>query len=146
MRPFGYTLICAAVLMHFCFCEWDDHSEYNHIVGWIHAKDELSPTGAGFWGLVVPAIIAGGGVAMILHVENAEGRRKAVQGAKPRTIPARLPAPPLGPPPPPIVPTVVENPKLKPCPDCGRMVSRLAPSCPQCGRPLEPQSSPKAEA
>jgi len=27
---------------------------------------------------------------------------------------------------------------LTPCPDCGRMVSRLAVACPQCGRPLTP--------
>ena len=25
---------------------------------------------------------------------------------------------------------------LAPCPDCGRLVSRLAKACPQCGRPL----------
>ncbi len=28
------------------------------------------------------------------------------------------------------------NPNLAPCPDCGRLVSRQAVSCPQCGRPL----------
>jgi hypothetical protein len=28
------------------------------------------------------------------------------------------------------------NPNLYPCPDCGRFVSRQAPNCPQCGRPL----------
>ncbi len=26
---------------------------------------------------------------------------------------------------------------LRPCPDCNRMVSMLAESCPQCGRPLK---------
>ncbi len=26
---------------------------------------------------------------------------------------------------------------LVPCPDCGRMLSKLAISCPQCGRPLQ---------
>jgi len=30
------------------------------------------------------------------------------------------------------------NLKLMPCPDCGRMLSRLAVACPQCGRPLTP--------
>jgi hypothetical protein len=30
------------------------------------------------------------------------------------------------------------NPNLVPCPDCGRMVSRHATACPQCGRPLPP--------
>lgn len=29
------------------------------------------------------------------------------------------------------------NADLAPCPDCGRMVSRLAPACPGCGRPLQ---------
>lgn len=33
-----------------------------------------------------------------------------------------------------------QNPNLVPCPDCGRFVSRLAPNCPQCGRPLTPRS------
>ena len=27
---------------------------------------------------------------------------------------------------------------LSPCPDCGRMLSRLAATCPQCGRPMTP--------
>jgi len=25
------------------------------------------------------------------------------------------------------------NPNLRPCPDCGQMISRRAPSCPKCG-------------
>lgn len=29
------------------------------------------------------------------------------------------------------------NPKLTHCPDCGRHVSRLAKTCPHCGRPME---------
>jgi len=34
------------------------------------------------------------------------------------------------------------NPRLTHCPDCGRHVSRLAASCPQCGRPLTPEEPP----
>jgi len=30
----------------------------------------------------------------------------------------------------------VNNPNLEPCPDCGRLVSLSATTCPQCGRPL----------
>lgn len=30
------------------------------------------------------------------------------------------------------------NPNLVSCPDCGRLISRLATTCPQCGRPLSP--------
>lgn len=30
----------------------------------------------------------------------------------------------------------VNNPNLKPCPDCGRSVSLRAKTCPQCGGPL----------
>ena len=30
------------------------------------------------------------------------------------------------------------NPNLRPCPDCGRLVSLRAVSCPHCGRPLDP--------
>lgn len=29
------------------------------------------------------------------------------------------------------------NPKLTPCPDCGRFVSLRAETCPQCGCPLQ---------
>lgn len=36
------------------------------------------------------------------------------------------------------------NPRLIPCPDCGRYVSRSAPACPQCGRPLNLPPSPPA--
>jgi len=67
-----------------------------------------------------------------------------------------LPASPRAPPPTePAVPSSVgpavatpidprANPKLIPCPDCGRHVSRLAPSCPQCGRPLTPERPSEA--
>ncbi len=30
------------------------------------------------------------------------------------------------------------NPKLRPCPDCGKMVSKAAEFCPNCGRPFPP--------
>jgi hypothetical protein len=33
-------------------------------------------------------------------------------------------------------PALPANGSLYPCPDCGRHVSRLAVTCPQCGRPL----------
>ena len=36
-------------------------------------------------------------------------------------------------------PSSADNPNLYPCPDCGRMVSRQAPACPQCGKPLVPE-------
>jgi predicted RNA-binding Zn-ribbon protein involved in translation (DUF1610 family) len=32
--------------------------------------------------------------------------------------------------------STLANPNLFPCPDCGRQVSRLAKSCPNCGRPF----------
>jgi predicted amidophosphoribosyltransferase len=31
---------------------------------------------------------------------------------------------------------VYGNPNLMACPDCRRMISRLAPFCPKCGRPM----------
>jgi len=34
-------------------------------------------------------------------------------------------------------PSDEDNPKLTHCPDCGKHVSRLAASCPHCGRPLK---------
>lgn len=33
---------------------------------------------------------------------------------------------------------VANNPNLLRCPDCGGMVSRQAPACPHCGRPMSP--------
>jgi hypothetical protein len=30
---------------------------------------------------------------------------------------------------------------LTPCPDCGRLVSKMATACPQCGRPLGQKSN-----
>lgn len=38
-------------------------------------------------------------------------------------------------------PTAPAGAKLIACPDCGRHVSRMAPSCPQCGRPLAPEKT-----
>ena len=31
------------------------------------------------------------------------------------------------------------------CPDCGAEISRSAPTCPQCGRPITPAKQPNAE-
>ena len=36
----------------------------------------------------------------------------------------------------PAAPHIEDNPRLTHCPDCGGHVSRLASSCPHCGRPL----------
>ncbi|MBV1709374.1 MAG: hypothetical protein KMY54_05915 [Erysipelothrix sp.] len=33
--------------------------------------------------------------------------------------------------------------KLTTCPDCAREVSKLAVTCPHCGRPLQPQVQPQ---
>ncbi|PKM87830.1 MAG: hypothetical protein CVU85_05130 [Firmicutes bacterium HGW-Firmicutes-10] len=33
--------------------------------------------------------------------------------------------------------------KLTVCPDCAKEVSKLAVTCPHCGRPLQPQSEPR---
>ena len=41
-----------------------------------------------------------------------------------------VPSPPPGSPPPP--------PGLQPCPSCGKQVSTLAATCPQCGHPFQP--------
>ena len=40
----------------------------------------------------------------------------------------------------PITKSVEDNPKLTHCPDCGGHVSRLAATCPHCGRPLTPET------
>jgi rubredoxin len=41
-------------------------------------------------------------------------------------------------------PSEEQNPKLTHCPDCGKHVSRLAASCPHCGRPLEENQRDKS--
>lgn len=46
-------------------------------------------------------------------------------------------------PPQPVAP-LVSNPKLFPCPDCGRSCSKSAPACPQCGRPFAQRNAPYA--
>jgi hypothetical protein len=50
------------------------------------------------------------------------------------------PVTPLAPPPPAYQPPVYQPPtaqsRLFPCPDCGRMISRMAAFCPQCGSGL----------
>lgn len=33
--------------------------------------------------------------------------------------------------------------KLTNCPDCGKLVSKLAKACPDCGRPLKKSGGPK---
>jgi hypothetical protein len=72
------------------------------------------------------------------------GRRDAPPGLLVAPPPAELMSPP---PARPKAATPVDpsaTPKLIPCPDCGRYVSRFAPSCPQCGRPLTPEKTPEA--
>lgn len=50
-----------------------------------------------------------------------------------KSLPAHSPSP--------VTPPEEHNPKLTHCPDCGRHVSRLAATCPHCGRPLAPQKT-----
>lgn len=48
-----------------------------------------------------------------------------------KSAPSYSPSPPTSP--------EESNPKLTHCPDCGQHVSRLATTCPHCGRPLTPE-------
>jgi hypothetical protein len=59
-----------------------------------------------------------------------------IRGKRPAAGNLPLPAPDERP-----SPCVENNPRLTHCPDCGAHVSRLAPSCPHCGRPLTPEKS-----
>lgn len=156
MKVLGWTLIVAAILMHFCFCDWCDPTSSiyadRQIVAWFYAKEMFryvtevsrygSPSygyntaGAGFWGLVIPALVAGSGFALQMwRPRQPSGNRSGLH----ETQRAAPPQPPL------IVipsPQVIANPNLLPCPDCGRQVSRRAASCPSCGCPI---SVPVAE-
>jgi uncharacterized protein YneF (UPF0154 family) len=49
--------------------------------------------------------------------------------------------PAVAPGPIPLAAKAVQGGNLTPCPDCGRMLSPLAPACPQCGRPTKPEST-----
>jgi hypothetical protein len=124
MRPLGYTLLLVAILLHLSVCEWQELGNSQSRIVWrIHAREQFrlrdprpndyvpppyNVMAAGFSGLIVPALVAGIGLLMILRPESH--------------LATTAPASP--------------NPKLVPCPDCGRQVSRLATSCPQCGRPF----------
>lgn len=200
MKAIGWTLIAAAVLMHFCFCEWDEWDAYgrnseSQIVGFIYAKETArreiagregyNTAGAGFWGLVLPTLMAGGGIALIKYGGDKEKRHRRSSTGTQKARESRQQTAGFGrcahcggwiattatschhcgkPVP---SPKVVEadktlgewfdlleehtesevvsepaNPKLVPCPDCGRQVSGLAESCPQCGRPLRSKGPP----
>jgi hypothetical protein len=78
LQVVGWTLIVAAVLMHFSVCEWDSTTRNSQIIWFVHAREQFiehdhfgNPTdkynifGAGFWGLVIPVCIAGSGIAII---------------------------------------------------------------------------------
>jgi hypothetical protein len=85
----------------------------------------MNGDGMGFWwvgGIV--GLFAGWGLVI-----------KIMQFAREDTPPSRpiITAPPVAQP--------GSNPNLTPCPDCGRMLSKLAPSCPQCGRPTKPANA-----
>jgi len=145
MKVLGWTLLIASILLHFSVCEWRERgSSSSRIIGFVHAREQFrvrtgpSPfsytynvLGAGFWGLVIPALLAGGGVFLIVKGPNTSPTSNASAAhAQGQVKPPQASHPPQPPPPP------SSNPKLAPCPDCGRHVSRLAQSCPQCGRPL----------
>lgn len=169
MRVMGWTLIVAAVVMHFSFCEWGSYyDDRRQVFLFIYCKEvfrisnfEYNTAGAGFWGLVVPVVILGAGVALVRKSGGLQLLADIFAMPKPcphcrRPIsptsrkcplchkaivwegasrPARGTPQATSEPAPPAEPTTG---KLVPCPDCGRQVSRLAIACPQCGRPLTP--------
>jgi predicted RNA-binding Zn-ribbon protein involved in translation (DUF1610 family) len=71
MKTIGWTLVAAAIAMHFCFCEWWSNfgPGDRNIFGFIYAKEALgkNTVGAGFWGVVIPVLIAGAGAAILIR-------------------------------------------------------------------------------
>ena len=126
----GIALMAAALFLHVSCCSWTPSDCGAVIVGEIRPSKYFGENTmlAGVLGLVAPALMAVGGFGLILASDSL---------ATPKTERPRTPPPPVA-----TEGTVNEppNPNLLPCPDCGRNVSRLATSCPQCGRPLKPQS------
>lgn len=144
----GWTLLGAAVLMHLSIVEWDVNSwtKPSHIMLFFRAHnqfklDEQGRTyniaGASFWGLVVPFLFAGTGVALIRWARSqrtVEPSPRAAPQDSPKPSTSASPTNPLqAASSPPAAPS-----RLRPCPDCKRSVSRRAPACPGCGCTLEP--------
>ena len=122
MTGIGWCLIIGGAILHFTLI--DD------IVWAVRYSPIGDGVAAGVLGLVVPAIMIIGGYALITRASDSAPQFKKPAG--PNVAEITWPEPEKGSEP------EEENPKLIPCPDCGRNVSRLAVSCPQCGRPLEP--------
>ena len=79
MKIMGSTLIVMAVLLHFSLCEWNFglHDPRAAVVPFVLARQqfqkadgEYNIAGAGFWGLVIPVLLGGGGIAL-LNRDNA---------------------------------------------------------------------------
>ena len=166
MKILGWILISVAVVVHFSCCEWDldqwgSSDATRQIFGPFLARNAFGYTSgsgfntvrgcntvlAGFLGLALPTVVAGAGIACLLvspsspaileHLRSYLGPWGPSGYQEPDTKPSTEK-------PSTARPGDVEsdrpNPRLLPCPDCGRLVSRLATSCPQCGRPLDSQN------
>lgn len=137
LRVLGWTLIVAAVAMHFSAIEWRIEGSHSQIFLFLHAREQfkLIPDNAysgpydvmkaGFFGLVVPVLIAGQGI-IALQRAKSKGMEAASAPEAPQTCD-------LSPPP--------AHGRFRPCPDCDRAVSRKATSCPICGCPLVPEET-----
>ena len=123
MKGTGWTLIIAAVILHFTIIEWHAAtSGRGHIFAFLFARSSTKLVGehgkevrtfnkqlSGVLGLVVPAaMIAGGFVLINRAFDNEEQAKKMV---------ARITRPE---PEPDCDSDSEDHPKLIPCPDCGR--------------------------
>lgn len=143
----GWTLLGAAVLLHFSVIEWGTGGGARHIILFFHARDQFrlsgdsstyNVAGASFWGLVIPFLLAGAAIAVITRAK-AVGAAGPSPPVTPQASPK--PSPPAATAKPPqaaATPPTAAPSRLRPCPDCNRSVSRRAPACPGCGCPLEP--------
>lgn len=145
----GWTLLGAAVLLHFSVIEWGTGGGARHIILFFNARDQFrlsgdsstyNVAGASFWGLVIPFLLAGAAIAVITRAK-AVGAAGPSPPVTPQASPKPSPPAATTKPPqaaassPPAAPS-----RLRPCPDCNRSVSRRAPACPGCGCPLEPDA------
>lgn len=90
------------------------------------------------------------GPSRTMSLDEAEEFAAGIVGELvPVAMPPPMPMPaaqPATPPPLPMVPVDVAQPaRLLACPDCGGPVSRSAPGCPRCGRPMATRPAPQPQ-
>ena len=70
LKVIGWTLVAAAVLLHFSVCRWDEPFGSDVIFFFVYARQNVPLPVAGVLGLVLPALAAGTGFAFITRANK----------------------------------------------------------------------------